>query len=119
MTAEDRRQETGDRIITALLFGLAILLLWSAPCFAHKVNLFAYVEGETVYVESYFPDGRAVANGKIKIFDADKTLLLEGHTDSEGLFHFSIPKYDNLTIVLDASMGHRTTYQINRQELGE
>ena len=95
------------------------LLLWTAPCLAHKVNLFAYVEGETVYVESYFPDGRAVANGKIEVFDADKTLLLEGRTDSEGLFHFLIPKYDSLSIVLDASMGHKTTYQINRQELGQ
>ena len=103
----------------ALLFGLVFLLLWTAPCFAHKVNLFAYVEGETVYVEGYFPDGRAVANGKIEVFDASKTLLLEGHTDSEGLFHFLIPKHDSLSIVLDASMGHKTTYQINRQELGK
>jgi nickel transport protein len=107
------------KIAKALRFGLIILLLWAAPCFAHKVNLFAYVEGETVYVESYFPDGRAVTNGKIEVFDEGKILLLEGHTDSEGLFHFPIPKYDNLTIVLDASMGHKTTYEINRQELGK
>lgn len=119
MMSGDRRPETGDRIVKALLFGLAILLLWTAPCFAHKVNLFAYVEGKTVYTESYFPDGRAVVNGKIEVFDTDKTLLLKGQTDSEGLFHFVIPKYDSMTIVLDASMGHKTTYRINRQELGE
>ncbi len=119
MSKKFKIQNSKFKIVKTLLFGVVLLLMWTAPCFAHKVNLFAYVEGETVYVESYFPDGRAVANGKIEVFDTDKTLLLEGHTDSEGLFHFFIPKYDNLNIVLDASMGHKTTYQINRQELGE
>ena len=119
MNKKFKIQNSKFKIVKALLFALVFLLLWTAPCLAHKVNLFAYVEGETVYVESYFPDGRAVANGKIEVFDADKTLLLEGRTDSEGLFHFLIPKYDSLSIVLDASMGHKTTYQINRQELGQ
>jgi nickel transport protein len=45
--------------LVAVLVGV---LLVSGTALAHKVNLFAYVEGGTVFTESYFPDGRAVEN---------------------------------------------------------
>jgi nickel transport protein len=108
------------RPISVLGAAVAVFLLYvsALPLHAHKVNIFAWVEGKTIHTESYFPDGKAVQNGDISVLDSRGNLLLTGTTDSDGLFSFPIPKRDDLTIVLDASMGHRNTYTITAGELG-
>jgi nickel transport protein len=87
------------------------------PAFAHKINIFAWVEGETVHTESYFPDGRVVQNGTVSVYDSKDSILLKGVTDQEGLFSFPVPKRDDLTIVLDTSMGHNAIYHLSAEEL--
>jgi len=93
------------------------MLILAGTAMAHKVSLFAYVEAGKVYTESYFSDGRPVAGGKVKVYDSSKNLLLEGVTDKEGLFNFDIPKVDDLTIVLDATMGHKNSYTLKKAEV--
>jgi len=86
--------------------------------FAHKVNIFAYVEGDKVYTESYFNDGKKCIESKIEVFDSQGNKLLDGLTDEEGVFSFEIPPGDgDLKIVLTASMGHRAEYSISADEL--
>ena len=71
---------------------LVILILLSAgTALAHKVNIFAYVEGGKIYTESYFPDGRPVEGGTVVVFDSKEKKLLKGKTDKEGFFSFPIP----------------------------
>lgn len=106
-----------NRLLYAIVTALVVLLL-IMPAFAHKVNIFAWVEGDTVHTESYFPDGRVVQNGTVSVYDREDSLILKGVTDEEGLFSFPVPKGDDLTIVLDASMGHRATYRLSEEELG-
>ena len=100
-----------------LLLSLTLLLI--APCLvlAHKVNIFAYVEGQTVYTESYFPDGRPVAGGTIEVRDRNETILLAGKTDEKGLFNFPLAKKEDLTIVINAGMGHRNSYLLKETEM--
>ncbi len=97
--------------------GCLMSLLLMASTQAHKVNLFAYAEGGTVFTESYFPDGKAVKGGKVLVYDSRDALLLEGVTDQDGLFHFEIPKMDDLTIVIDAGMGHRNSFTLKKADL--
>jgi len=85
-------------------------MVLSPFAFAHKVNIYAYVEGDSVYTESYFPDGKKVQNGKIQVYDETGQLLLEGTTDINGQFTFSCPLKNKLNIVLNASMGHRDEF---------
>ena len=96
---------------------LLLLLLLPGLAVGHKVNLFAYAEAGQIYVEGYFPDGRSVSNGKVKVFDSADQLLLEGKTDPDGLFNFPIPKTKDLSIVLDAGMGHKTTFTLKKSEI--
>ena len=93
-------------------FGLA-----AGPAWAHKVNVFAYAEGGKVYTESYFPDGRKVESGTIEVRDASGAKLLEGRTDSQGLFSFPLPKKEDLTIILDATMGHKNSFVLKKSEM--
>jgi len=93
--------------------------LFTTSAFAHKVNIFAYVEGDTVYTESYFPDGRKVEGGVVEVYDSQGNKLLEGKTNEEGQFNFKPPKKDDLKIVLIASMGHKNSYALSKDELPE
>jgi nickel transport protein len=94
-----------------------ICLLLSGTAIAHKVNLFAYVEGGKVYTESYFPDGSPVESGTVLVYDSQNKLLLEGVTDNAGLFSFAVPKADDLTIVIEATMGHRNSFKLKKSEV--
>jgi len=104
------------QFVTTLLPLIFFILLTSGLSLAHKVNVFAYVEGTSVFTESYFPDGKAVANGLIEVFDEKNTKLLEGKTDDKGLFHFPLPKKEELTIVINAGMGHKNTFLLHASE---
>ena len=107
-------------LFPALIFAsLLFLYLSAALVFAHKVNIFAWADNGTINTESYFPDGKVIQNATISVFDSKQKLLLTGKTDSQGMFSFPVPKRDDLTIVLDASMGHRATITLMKEELGE
>ncbi|MBF0507316.1 MAG: carboxypeptidase regulatory-like domain-containing protein [Deltaproteobacteria bacterium] len=103
-------------LVVICLFGS---ILCAGPAYAHKVNIFAYVENGKIYTESYFPDGKKVEFGTIQVFDSQNQKLAEGKTDKEGKFSLPIPKKDDLTIVIDASMGHKNKFLLKKSELGE
>ena len=104
--------------VNCLLAVLFVVLSATGSALAHKVNLFAYAEGGTIFTESYFPDGRAVEGGKVLVYDSKDKLLLEGVTDTEGVFNFDIPKADDLKIVIDAGMGHKNSFTLKKAEVG-
>ena len=106
------------RFLMILTLGVAIFAI-SSTALAHKVNIFAYVDSGVVYTESYFPDGRPVENGAIEVYDSQGYKLLEGVSDNEGLFSFTIPKKDDLTIVINASMGHKNNFILKKEEIGD
>ena len=84
---------------------------------AHRVYVFARVEGDLILTESYFRDERKVKDGVIRVYGPSGEQLLEGKTDERGVFSFKIPQETDLRIVLDVSMGHRTEYVLKADEL--
>ena len=91
---------------------LLLALLLPAPAWAHKVNLFAFIESGVVYCESYFADGRPVIEGKILVYDDKEQLLKEGRSDRQGQWQFELPQQDELVLVVEAGMGHRGEYRL-------
>lgn len=107
-----------NKLYLILIFTFLIIIMMDVSVFAHKVNIFAYVEGEKIYTESYFNDGKKCIDSKIEVFDNQGNKLLEGLTDKEGEFSFEVPSENgNLKIVLTASMGHRAEYSISADEI--
>ncbi len=84
---------------------------------AHRVNLFAWVEGDTVYVESKFSGGKHVNAGKITVTDPTGTVLISAITDENGKFSFKAPQKTELKIVLEAGTGHRAEWTIADHEI--
>jgi nickel transport protein len=98
---------------------LVVGFLWigAASVDAHRVNVFAWVEGDTVYVESKFSGGKRVNAGKITVSDAEGTELLTGLTDENGVFSFKVPKKTDLKIVLEAGTGHKGEWTVAAGEI--
>ncbi len=105
------------KALISFVFLTLLVIMTGSASFAHKVNIFAYVEGDTVYTESYFPDGTKVKEGVVQVYDSEGTKLLEGKPDENGEFNFKPPRKDNLKIVLLTSMGHKNTYTLSADEL--
>jgi len=106
-----------NKLYLILIFVFLVIIMMDVSAFAHKVNIFAYVEGGRIYTESYFNDGKKCIDSKIEVFDKQGDKLLEGLTDEEGEFSFEIPQEGDLNIILTASMGHRAEYSILADEL--
>ena len=105
------------RVWLNLIFIISFIFATGSETLAHKVNVFAYVEGDTVFTESYFNDGRKCIDSKIEVFDSTGNKLLEGRTNKMGEFSFKVPKKTDLMLVLTASMGHRAKYTVPASEL--
>jgi nickel transport protein len=113
-----KRYNTRFSFIILLL--TAIILIGSnVPALAHKVMIFAWVEGDTVFTESKFSGGKKVMNAPVVIFDKNGNKLLEGMTDNKGEFSFKIPKMTDLRIVLNAAMGHKAEWTVPETEIRE
>ena len=86
---------------------------------AHKINVFAWIEGDTVYVESKFSGGRKPVAASVEVYDTQDNLLLEGKTDDQGTFSFKVPRKTAMKVVLLAGMGHRGEWAIPISELDD
>jgi len=95
-----------------MLLCLLIVVVVNTPAYGHKVMVFAYTEGDRVYLEGYFADGKKAQDSLVEVFGEDGSKLLEGKTDENGLFSFPMPEVPQLRIVLTGSMGHRAEYTL-------
>lgn len=91
---------------------ILVLIFFAQNGYAHKVTVFAWVEGDRVLTESKFAGGKRVVNTPIIVFDAMGTKILEGKTDDNGAFSFKFPEKTTMKIVLQAGMGHRAEWTI-------
>ena len=105
--------------IVFFLFTVLCLAVIVPQAFAHKVILTAYVEGDTVFVESGFSDGTLCNNAEIVVFDPSGKKLQEGKTDENGKFSFKPARRTDLRLVLNAGMGHRDEYIVRADDLPE
>jgi len=107
------------RILLSLVAVTVILILKSSPAIAHKINIFAWAEGQTVFTESYFTGGKLIEGGLVEVFNPAGQKLLEGRTDQKGEFSFKLPQKTDLLLVLTASMGHKSDFTLKVENADE
>jgi len=111
------RVTRGNYKFACLLLAALWLVFSDVPALAHKVTIFAWVDGDTVYTQSKFSGGKRVKGALVLVFDSEGNQLLEGKTDEKGEFSFKVPKKTDLKIVLKASMGHMAQWKIPAEEI--
>lgn len=105
-----------NRFTTLGIAALAAIASFSAQ--AHKLNMFAYIESDKVFVEGYFTDGVKPKNSDVTVSRLDGTVIASGKTDEAGAFVFDITDRNGIKVVLNAGMGHQTEYVLTAVELG-
>src|SRR5210317_411781 len=95
------------RIIILVLLGSSLV---TGNALAHRVNVFAWAEGDIVYVECKFSGGKKITGGSIIVSDPSGVELLTGRTNDQGEFSFKRPQPTELKIILQAGMGHRAEW---------
>jgi len=114
MHFEEDHMKTARPCLMAIVFFLCLLsplLSW-----AHKVEIYAWVEGDRVFTESFFSDGHRAAHSQIEVLDNNGKQLLTGKTDGQGMFSFQLPKKRGLKIVLRTPAGHRSEVNLKTGE---
>jgi nickel transport protein len=106
----------------ALLVACLVALVWRASvAWAHKVSLFAYVQGDAMVVEGFFGGKAKAIDCGVEVFDQQGVKLKEGKTDSKGMFSFPIADLGGATgpirFVLKAGMGHLADYTLSASDL--
>ena len=109
---------------TALLPVLLLMaaLLAPADARAHRVNIFAWPDGDRIVVECGFSRSSPVRNGLVTVYDAaDGRELLQGRTDDQGRFAFAVPdavrQGHGLRIAIDAGEGHANDWIMEASEI--
>lgn len=102
---------------------LTAILCLAPASHAHRVNIFAYVDGDTVVTDSGYSRTSRVMGGTVEAFDAATgQRLLSGTTDDTGHFTFTIPEPAragtmDLHLLLTAGEGHQAEWTIKAEEL--
>lgn len=104
-----------------MLCGLLLCVFAAAlPARAHKVNVYAVVQGDTVVGESYFAGGGKPQNVAVELHDAQGRVLASARTGQDGTFRIPLPEAAQapLRVVLKAGDGHQNDYTLTAEDLG-
>ncbi|MBR4422640.1 MAG: hypothetical protein IKS68_00295 [Mailhella sp.] len=107
----------------ALLCALLLALLLPQEGQAHRVNIFAYADGDAVQVECSFSKSQRVRSGRLTMYDAQTgEVLSDAVTDERGFFRY-VPAADflksghGLKILLNAGEGHQNSWTLGPEDL--
>ncbi|RPH39056.1 MAG: hypothetical protein EHM87_24730 [Burkholderiales bacterium] len=92
---------------------LVLSLLGSGEVLAHKVKLFAVVEGEMVKGYAYFVGGGPVVKGSVQVKTAAGQVIGEVVTDGSGQFLYPKGEQPVYVFELVTADGHRADYEVS------
>ena len=95
---------------------VSIALIFPAPASAHKVSIFAWVEGDVVHTQSRFMSNRIPETARVEVQDVAGQSLLQGSLDAEGKFSFTAPYRGEMKIILYAGPGHRAVWRLDADD---
>lgn len=108
--------------ISIFIPALLIACFLSTSAFAHRVNVFAWLDGTTVHTESYFSSGKKAQGSTVTATDK-KTgdVIATGKTDNNGTWSFTltdalIQSKSPIVISLDAGQGHAGSWTIEAED---
>lgn len=98
------------RFLPWLVCGL--IFLAAPPAFAHKLKVFALVDGDHIAGSAYFVGGARAAGAAITVSDAQGTELARLVPDAEGAFRFPPTQRIDHVILADTGDGHAARWTI-------
>ncbi|MCW8801224.1 MAG: hypothetical protein OQK71_09890 [Desulfobacter sp.] len=98
---------------------MLFFILSGGTALAHRVTVFAWVEGDTVLGEAKFSGGKKAQNSELIVYDLNGKELLRTWTNKKGEFSFPIPRKTAMRIELVAGMGHKAEWTIPLEDIDD
>lgn len=98
-----------------LLLACTLVIIMSTNASAHRMKLFAWVEGDTIGGDAYFMGGEMIANATIELL-AEQQVVAAMQSDSAGQFMFDSVIPGNYQLRADAGQGHIASFDIAQTE---
>jgi nickel transport protein len=106
------------RILPILVLSLS---LGTGVCLAHKINVFAIVEKDSLVVEGYFSGKVKAENSPVEVYDSTGAKVATGRTDTQGVCKINLaeikPIKGDLKVVIATGDGHRAEYTVKAAEI--
>lgn len=99
-----------------LLIALSLLIL-SSPSQAHRLQVFASVDGAQIQGRVYFVGGHPARGVDVELLDADSKAVAELSANDEGRFRLRAPAAQDYRVVAQTGDGHRAEWPIAASEL--
>ncbi len=103
-----------------MLLALLLVLGLAVPAQAHKLKLFASVEGAGVKGYAFFVGGGRAQDSPFVATDAAGTEIARGRTDADGRFAFQVPGVaaTGVTVTVDTQEGHMASVTLAADRFG-
>ncbi|MFZ5866318.1 MAG: hypothetical protein ACOYXY_10595 [Thermodesulfobacteriota bacterium] len=115
-TPRRRGDRTNRHLAWLVLVAVIALFVVIPESWAHRVNVYAYLEADRIVVEGYFGGKARAANCAVSVHDVNGNKIVEGRTDDKGVCVLRLTDaasaQGNLKVILDAGQGHRADYTI-------
>ena len=106
-----------------LIVAVVMLAIVAPESWAHKANVFAYVENDKIVAEGYFSGKAKAVDCAIQFFDVNGSKIHEGKTDSNGIYSVKIadlPKISgDVKVIISSSDGHKADFTIKSRDLNQ
>lgn len=86
---------------------IIVLVLTAAPAVAHKLKLFAAVDGSAIGGTAYYSGGGRSVGVIVRVFGPDGAPLGQAVTDDEGRFRVAVAGAFDHHLVVESGDGHR------------
>ena len=114
----DARRQAAGRWPRRLALALALTaILPGATAWAHKMTVFATVQGKVIHGEVYYQDGSPAPQVKVSVLGPDDVALGSVTTDQQGAFRYDPQSRCPHRFVADGGFGHRAEYTVPMDDL--
>jgi len=100
-------------------FGMALLLWFNQPVYAHTIKIFAMSEGDKISGYVYFPGGGRAQQVQVNIDSSSINKPDKVITNLQGEFTYQVIDRTDYVLTVNTDDGHRTEYTIKADELSE
>jgi len=112
----------GDHVIrktsTFLTAATLALCFFASTCQAHKITVYAWMEGDTISGQAAYNDGSYAKSCRVEVLENNGNIVSKTVTDMEGNFSCRLPHILQfpVKVIINDGMGHRDQYTIGKDD---
>ena len=104
------------KILIVLLAAMVALWFFAGTCPAHKMAVYAWLEGDVISGQAAYNDGSYAKSCRVEVVERNGNIIAKTVTDKDGSFSCRMPHTLQfpVKVIINDGMGHRDQYLIDK-----